>query len=533
MALSLRERFRAWILGPTKRRNYDGAVHSRLFSGWQTSLRSANEDIEGDLLRLRARSRSLCRNNPHAVAYLNAIRTNVAGHGGIGLQSQVVSTRKTLRQKANRDLELAFDTWGQAGNASLDGRLSWAELQQTVAALMDQDGEALVRIVRNAKNDFGFSLQLIDPDQLDEKLNENGGRGTPRIRMGVELDANGRAVAYHLWERHPSEVGRAGGSNRHIRVSSADLLHLYDAERPGQVRGVPKFASVMGALKMLDEWRFAAITAARIGASKMGFFVDKQGANIDPPDVDGDATEQGRIKMEVEAGLFGQLPPGVEFQAADFNYPNIEFESFERSILRGIAAGLGMSYATLTGDHGTDNYSNTRTGLMRERDLFRVRQCYLIEHLCKPVYREWLASAAAKQAITPPTYDLDLVAQSAVWKARGWPWIDPRNDVLTIKEKLALGLTSRTAESLAIGVDFEDTLEQLQKEQELAAEYGVNIAGITSQGDPNATEEDGKEEKDGETGKPKPGANQPGDGDGFASQRGVASGALRLTRQAG
>jgi lambda family phage portal protein len=340
--------------------------------------------------------------------------------------------------------------------------------------------------------------------------------------MGVEINAVGKPVVYHVWKYHPAEGGREHSSNERVPIPAEDIVHLFLIERPGQCRGMPWFAPVLRNLKHLDDWRENAVVAARIGAAKMGFFVDKEGlgAGGQNDETDGTGTAPDRLKMDIEAGMFGELPPGYEFQSFDPGYPNIEYEAFERAILRAISAGLGVSYSALTGDLREVNYSSDRSGRIAERDLYRTLHGYLIEKLCQPIYGDWLNAATARQAIRPPTYDLDLLEQSAVWQGRGWQWVDPRADVLSIKEQIALGLFSRTAACTEMGRDFQDIVEQLKAEQAFAAEQGVSVAGLTSQGDSaQGGSNDGSSGTDGSAG-------------GDAQSNGRADPSVRLVRHA-
>ncbi len=66
---------------PVRRRAYEGATVSRLTADWVTSSTSADAEIDGSLVRLRNRSRQLCRDNAYARQALRAIGQNVVGQG--------------------------------------------------------------------------------------------------------------------------------------------------------------------------------------------------------------------------------------------------------------------------------------------------------------------------------------------------------------------------------------------------------------------------------------------------------------------
>ncbi|MCC7132485.1 MAG: phage portal protein [Gemmatimonadales bacterium] len=466
---------------------YAAAAVTRLTSSWMGGLRSANQEVDGVLTVLRGRSRQLCRDNPHAKGFLTLLKVNVSGPDGIGLQAQYLNTRNELHTTYNRAVELAWAKWGRAATATADGRLSWPEFLQQCDALEAQDGEILIQRIRDPAHPYRYTVRLLDPDQLDESLSQRGSDGTgPEIRMGVELGRYGRPVAYWIRPRHPNEPGGRTDANKPERIPASDVLHCFIQERPGQVRGVPWLTPVALRIRLLDKWEEAALTAATIGAAKMGFFVDKRedpGEGYDTPTDADSGADEGGFRMDAEPGTFGQLPPGMEFQSFDPDYPNIAFEQFERAMLRSIATGLGVSYTSLANDLTAVNYSSIRAGLLTERDVYRMLQHRRIEHVCRPVFRDWLEEATLADQIGGAIYRFDDVAEAMVWKPRGWAWVDPKSDVQAVKEMIALGLDSRTAAAARLGGDFQDNLEMLKREMDLADTAGVPIMGLTSQGD--------------------------------------------------
>ncbi|MCH7532721.1 MAG: phage portal protein [Gemmatimonadetes bacterium] len=87
------------------------------------------------------------------------------------------------------------------------------------------------------------------------------------IRMGIEMDANGRRLAYHVFTRHPSE----GLGRERTHVPAAEIIHFFVRYRPGQTRGYSLFAPVLTTLKMVDGLTDAELVASRLAAAKMGF----------------------------------------------------------------------------------------------------------------------------------------------------------------------------------------------------------------------------------------------------------------------
>lgn len=452
------------------RRSYSGALLSRLTDDWLAPLTSANRSIEGNLITLRARARALVRNNPHARAAVRLFQDNVPGPGGMTLQAENAFANGNLRRPLNDAIEAAWRAFHADPNQwSADGRLTGADFQRLVIANWVVDGEVLIRRRRGYGNRYGYALELLDPDQLDETYNRRASEGANEIRYGIELDANDRPVAYHLLSAHPSEVTSLG--QKRVRVPAADILHIYLPERPGQLRGVTAFAPVMVRLHMLDGFEEASLVAARAAAANPMVF--EQNAEVYAPPEGGAVPED--VEIDIEPGSSRLLPPGITANMLSPEHPTATFTEFDTAMLRAISAGLGVAYASLSQDLTAVNYSSIRAGLLAERDMWRGLQGWFAAHLLTPIYRDWLQYAYLAGQVPLPTADVTRW-QAASFEGRGWGWVDPYNDVKAAELEIGLGLNTRTALARERGRgDFADLARQLAEEQEIAAEWGISI----------------------------------------------------------
>ena len=475
MKRPLRQRLASWI-GGEKRQDVRGTAFAaargtRLMDDWYPSLLSADREIKSSLRTLRARSRQLYRDNPHATAFINLVKTNVVGPYGVTLQSKITQGNGDLRKRTNQNIEEAFLEWGEPETASVDGRLSWCDSQELAIATAALDGECLIRIRRGYANPFGFALQFLDADQLDESYSIAPTRGQNEIRMGVEIDADGRPVFYHLWPHHPAGTLPRG---TRVRVPADEIIHLFVSLRPGQTRGIPWLTPVMLRLGLLDGLEEAELVASRDAAAKPVYFkVTPEGE-----DVWGDEKfmPDAPIVEDVEPGTAKQLPFGLEPIQMNPTHPTTAFAGFHKAILRTVAAGAGVAYVSLTGDLEAVNFGSQRGGLLLERDQWRRLQSWLVRQLHRRVFREWLTMAATSGAVQLPTLEVARWL-APVWQARGWPWIDPANDLLAAKFEISLGINNRQALCGERGRDFEDNLAALAEEQAMADEAGIDISG--------------------------------------------------------
>lgn len=453
---------------------FDAAAQSRLFADWNGYILSAVQELRYELRTLRGRSRALVRNNPHARRFINALTTNVVGPKGIRLQPTNLARDGKRDRASNVYVQTAWQSWGRRGTCTVDKRLSWNDVERLVLATIAGDGEALVYEVPYADNAFGYALQLIDADLLDEDYNlASGPNGNP-IRMGIELDRLTQApVAYHLWSRHPQDI-ETGVPLERKRYGADVLHHLFVPWRIGQLRGIPWMAPAMKALQHLGGYVDAEVIAARTASAKMGFILQNAGEGASGPDPDAIEEEsQEAPYLEAAPGIIDRLGPGESFANWDPTHPTTQVHAFMNAMLHFIAAGVNVSAMTLSGDVSQANYSSLREGKNTERDAWEMLQTWYAGELHEPVFTNWLPLARTAGAI--PLRGPAAAFAAHRWQPRGWRWVDPLKDVEASAKELSLRLTTRTRLAAERGDDFEEILTEWSDEQELAAELGVSL----------------------------------------------------------
>jgi len=448
--------------------SYAAAVHNRLYNWIKAPMKSADSELQNEYETLKARGRDMGKNDPYGVRFVGLVGENVLGPHGIRLQATVQEPDGSPDTRTNHAIEGGWKEWGKHETCTADGRLCWAEAEDLFVETWVQDGEAIVRLLPGFDNGWGFAIQHLDTDQLDSTFNRPRGRGTNEIRMSVEIDAWGRAVAYHLWSSHPNDYQGGRGRVRE-RIPAHQIIHQFKTRRAGQTRGVTWFAAIILAAQMREGYTEAELVAARTAASKMGFL------NMDPevwrdPD---SPTANKPLTMNAEPGVI-EAVVGTEFQAWDPTHPTTAFDPFTKAILRSHAAGLKTSYASLTGDLSQVNYSSIRWGGLQERDVWKKLQGVVAEHFHERVYSEWLRWALIMGRLDVPSRDLRAV-NSHGWMGRGWPWIDPWKELKAAELALALKLDSRTRLAATQGRDLVEVFEDIVRERKLADEHGIEL----------------------------------------------------------
>lgn len=420
-----------WSPVRSAKRMFEASGQDRLNNDWTSTPVTAEWVIRRYQRILVARSREQAANNDYAKAFVRLCRQNIVGPKGIMLQAASRDDRGTLDTLANKAIEAAFCKWGHRNSADVAGLQSWRQLQITAVMSAVKDGEFMFRKIYGADaGPFGFALQVLDPQRCHPQFDVYDLPDGRFIRAGIEFNKYGRPLAYHFTVVKESDAfyNYSYAGLHYHRIPADEIIHGYLPEIVGQKRGLPWMATSLFRLKQLGGFENAAIVNARIGASKMGFIQWKEGHG---PEFDDD--DSTALEMTAEPGEFPILPEGAELKDWSPQYPAGEFASFNKAMLRGIAAGFGVLYNTLANDLEGVNFSSIRQGTLDEREHWKELQEWLIESLAMPVFEEWLPRALLGEHITVKGRPLkpERIERYAEvsWQPRRWAWIDPSADV--------------------------------------------------------------------------------------------------------
>ena len=479
--MGLRSTFLSWLQQgsePTpRRRMYEGATISRLTNDWVTSGTSADSELWSSLRMLRNRARQLARDNDYASQALRLITANVIGQG-IPFQAQVKLQRGggRLDKPTNDAIEDLWKRWGCAEYCHTAGKLTFAEIQRLALRTCAESGEVFIRIVRSG---FGGSpvplaLEVLEPDWIDDRMTGRTAENGNEIRMGIEVDQWSRPVAYWFLPKHPGDYLVSGtqqaSSGRSVRVPAKDVIHLFRTDRPGQTRGVSWLASCIKRLHHLAGFEEAEVVRARAAASLMGFIQSPEG------ELAGDDVMDNERVQDFQPGVFRYLAPGETVNIPNMNTPDPQFEAFMRAMLRGMSAGLGISYSSISADMSQSNYSSSRLSLLEERDNWRSLQGWMIESFHQRIFNEWLDLAVLTGALNLPLYESKPeLYRNVRWMPRGWGWVDPTKEVEAYKEAVRCGFTTLTQVIAEQGNDIDEVLLGLANEREQAQELGLTL----------------------------------------------------------
>ena len=465
------------------RRAYDAAGDGYRTSGWQTSGQSANAEVAAGLGRTRERSRDLVRNTAWG---RRAIEALVCAMIGPGIRPMLNTGDEAL----DRRVQNLWDAWSPSCYSA--NRSNIYTLQSLIARAFFESGECLVRRVIRPVSDMPglppLQLQVIEGDLLDHTYRETPKTGSShQIIQGIEFDADNHRVAYHLYRNHPGDT-YGGFALERVSVPASEILHLYQEGRPGQVRGIPWLHAVIPAVWDLAGYSDSERVRAKCAASVMAFVTGGDPESGVPSGVDGMAPAidsdgalvtdtSGNPIEHITPGWIAHLPIGKDVV---FNHPGTAdgYSDYVRASLKEISAGIGLSYATLTGDMSDSNFAQSKLGQNQQNQLIRsLREQVFVPMVMAPIWRWWvdLGIAAGLLPDAAEIYD-------TAWSQPQAVSVDRLADAQADKIEMRNATRCRREIIAASGRDPDDVDREIEKDQE-----NRDRMGIVTDGDPRQT----------------------------------------------
>lgn len=460
-----------------RRRSLDaGGTGRRWPAGSRVS--NLNADILGTGRTIRERAAHAARNNATAAAAVNALVTNIVGPG-------IVPSPQHPDPGERARLADLFARW--TDRADFDGERDFYGLQALAVRQWIEAGESFGHMLMAPDDgpEVPLQVRLLHPSQVPTEWPMALVNST--VRGGIEHDAYGRRLAYLALPFRPDDplmaVTAAGW--RPVRLPAADVLHLFEALEPGQIRGLSWLAPVLLALNELDQLQDAALVRAKLANLICAALVDQNG---DAGGLPGSAAA-GVLTVGLEPGSILPLKPGTTLEFFDPKESQ-NYAPFVKEHLRAIAAGLGVPYELMTGDLSSVNYSSIRTGLVEFRKkLEHWQHNVVVFKLCRPVWDRWVRMAVLSGAIDATRYARDPAAYHAVeWLPPRQEWVDPAKDLAAETGAIEAGLMSRTQALARRGVDINRVRAEIAAERAADEAAGLSFIATNSAPDTNAQE---------------------------------------------
>lgn len=449
-----------WAASRARNRNtvyiqaaYEGAAKTLRTRDWRADGKSINAELDSALHTLRNRSRDLIRNTGNGTKAVTAVQNSVVGTG--------------FKPSCNKpELDELLQEFARSTSVDIDEKMNLYGLQSLMMRTIFESGECIVERVRLGSEDYikgnvPLAIRVLEPDYLAD--NEHFSNEHEDIVQGISFNKKGRRIGYNLYDTHPGDNTFYSSQNITF-IPAEDIIHAYRVDRPGQLRGVPWLSPVMLKMKDFADYEDAHIRRQQIAAC-FSTFITQNGVDTpvqigeyDPYELHGHGIEPGRITVlhPGEEVTFGN-PPGVDGYA-----------DFSSITLRQIAAGLGITYESLTGDYSKSNFSASKMAFIDQgRNVLSWRDHIFFSQIHEKIGRWFLEAAAAA--------GYNTTGAVISWAAPPVELID-KMEALEAAEKIMLsGLGSPLNQIRKLGEDPEDVIADTVKWNEMKDKHGLKF----------------------------------------------------------
>ena len=382
----------------------------------------------------------------------------------------------------------AAESWGMWERfCDLTSLHTFGTLQSLCARLWFVDGEAFIvktygrEVTRDGRSVRRPRLQLIEGHRVETPGNLYG---NPRVVEGVEVNEDGRPIAYHI------RLGIDG--DKFTRVMARDVVHIFEPSRAGQLRGLPMLYPVLNDLNDLDDLQALQMRKSKDAADitnvfKTGtgelpangleaqrFTINRQtNANVETLE-----TRTDYIRKASGGGRTIAIRSDETLDQHRSDTPSIADQQHWDYVLSKICAGVGISKLLV--------FPSSMQGTVVRADLdtaaafFRSRSAVL-SAACERIY-QWVMeeSTLTDVALADPPSDWRRVS---VRPPRSVNVDVGRNSQAVISE-LSAGI--RTFEQVCgeMGTDWMDALENKAREaafiKALSVKYNIDPSQIST-----------------------------------------------------
>lgn len=426
---------------------------------------SGNAIAGMDARQLRDQARHLERDLDLADNALNVLVQNTVGAG-----IDVLSAPRLPGQPINRDLALQlddlWDAWWDAPEATRTH--DYGMCQQLLARSWFRDGDAFYQDLIGAVPYYEhgtvvpYSFEMLEADLVPLDFNDPA----RNILQGVERNAWGRPIAFHVYKSHP---GDPMGTRLETKRVSAEFMHCIALmKRLHQVRGLSVFASAMSRFEDVKDYEESERIAAKVAAS-MTFQIKKGSGEQYGADLGGQAILQDGVPIRelrlAPGAIFDDLLPGESIESLGTDRPNPNAATWRKEQLRAAAGGIGVSYSSLSLDYN-GTYSAQRQELVEKWGSYLMLAERFIALCVRPQRMRFVEACVLSGRVRLPRgWTLrDLAASTYVRPVM--PWIDPLKEAYARGEAEDRGWVSPQQNTLQYGNNPAEVLRQRQDWQE-------------------------------------------------------------------
>jgi len=467
--------------------HYEAAKPSRARK-FNRDQSSPNQLVSQGAVALRTQARHLERNHDIAKGIIRAFVNNVVGASGIGIEPQPRSADGTINTVYADALREAYKNWSKTPEVT--HTYTFSQAQRVMCRTWMRDGEGFAQLLTGfiPTLDHGtkvpFSIEMFEADLVPMDYNDGD-----KIRQGIERNAWGRRVAYHIYKKHPGEPDGYTLKTSTKRVPASSILQVASLERMGQLRGVSEFASVITRLEDVKDYEESERIAAKVAASLTAYVKRGSPDLYAGPETDPEGNQVTRDISLNPGTIIDSLAVGEEIGLIDSKRPNPNALTWRQGQLRAVASGVGASYSTIARAYdGT--YSSQRQELVEQWINYAILTDEFVGMFVQPVWDQFVLAAHLSGVVPMPKGMTIDQANDCLFVGQNMPWIDPLKEAAAWNSLVRDGFASEVEVIRKRGQNPRDVIEQIAKFREQAAEKKLIFTSDAKTTSGNGTAQD-------------------------------------------
>ena len=486
------------------------AVTSRETFSWNPAVISPDQQINQGKTLSDARGRDAVQNDGYATGVVNTHRDSIVG------------SQYRLNAKPVFELVGGDEDWAEEFQLVVENRFNL--LADSAECWFDASGtKTLTDIIRLAIGGFVFTgevlgtaewlskqpgrpfntaFQMVAPIRLS---NPNGLSDTEQLSGGVAMDAFGNPVGYHIRRCFPTDFFNPLLNEwKYIPAKKPwgrrQVIHIREQLQPGQTRGVADMVSVLKQMRMTKKFQDITLQNAVVNASyaaaieselpreavyqSLGSGSDGIGELLGGYMTALNSYVSASDNIAVDGVKIPHLFPGTKLNFKPMGTPGGVGTAFEESLLRHVAAALGMSYEQFSRDYSKTNYSSARASMAETWKFMQSRKKLVADRLATSIYTLWLEEEINAGHIPLPkgktaAMFYDPVMREALvnctWIGASRGQIDELKETQSALLRIKSGLSTLEIESARLGEDFRTLLRQRAREEKMLQKYGLHL----------------------------------------------------------
>ncbi len=489
---------------------YEGADRlGRELASWSPVIKPPDAEINRDKLQMDGRARDLVRNSGLMQGASSIHRDSIVGaffRLNAKPDYRVLGLDKKWAVEFAQEVEAKFSLYAESQDNWLDAaRMNGLTMQVRLAvASFFAVGEVLATVewLRDVGRPFNTALQMIDPDRLSNPYDQSD---TATLRRGVVRNQYGAPQGYYIRMAHQNDPTAMENAYRWKFVpirkpwGRLQVIHLIEQQRADQTRGVAEMVSVLKEMRMTKKFHEVTLQNAIVNATYAATIEsdlppEQAFESIGASSADGKLGyaaallkaiaeyTQGARNLEIDGVKIPHLFPGTKLNMQRAGSVGGVGESFEQSLLRYVAAALGLSYEQFSRDYTKTNYSSARASMNETWKYMQARKKVVADRYASTAYSLWLEEAINKGEITslPRNFNFyegqnkDAICAST-WIGASRGQVDELKETQAAVLRIKSGLSTYEEECAKLGRDFRDVFEQRATEQEALAELGLSL----------------------------------------------------------